>query len=196
MLKVGLTGNIGSGKTTVSKIFEIIGVRIYHSDAESKRFLANPKVINRIKQSFPGDVFKTADEIDKTTLAKIVFSQPEALQLLNSILHPLVMEDFRRWCAPLANEPYIINEAAIIFESGYQDHFDRIIHISCPEEAAIERVIARDRVSREDILKRMNFQMKDEKKAAISDFVILNDGSELVIPQVLRIHEQLLQSSA
>ncbi len=196
MLKIGLTGNIGSGKSTVARIFDVLEVKIYHADVESKKFLANPEVKNQISKAFGESIVNADSTIDKTALSKVVFANPIALQLLNSILHPLVMEDFRKFCGLHIEEPYIINEAAIIFESGYRAQFDRIIHVSCPEEIAITRVMTRDKVLKDEVLKRMNFQMKDQEKAALSDFIILNDGSTLVIPQILRIHNQLLQSSA
>jgi len=140
-------------------------------------------------------VFFSANEIDKRGLGILVFNDSQKLATLNAILHPLVRDDFRNWCTSHREKPYVIQEAAIIFESGFRDEYDRIIHVSCPEEITIARAMARDNAIRDDILKRMGFQWKDEKKTAMSDYIILNDGSELVIPQVLTIHNLLVNSS-
>jgi dephospho-CoA kinase len=193
MLKVGLTGNIGSGKTTVARIFEKLGVRIYYSDSESKKFLDQPEVIKRLQEAFGSGVVDPNGLINKAALAKVVFGNQEQLLQLNSLLHPLVMEDYLQWCKHMTTESYTILEAAILFESGIEDQFDRIIHVSAPEETAIARVVSRDRVTDDEVRQRMNFQMSDAKKATLSDFVIRNDGLQLVIPQVLTIHQELLK---
>ena len=193
MLKVGLTGNLGSGKNTIAGIFQILDVPVYHADDVSKSFLSEEFVQQEIRSFFGWEVFSGPREIDRKKLGRIVFSDPEKLAFLNSILHPLVKEDFTRWTEKSKDRPYIIHEAAIIFESGFEKEFDRIIHVSCPEEIAIERSVRRDNTERDEVKKRMRFQWKDEKKAAISDFIILNDGSEMVILQVLNIHNQLIK---
>jgi dephospho-CoA kinase len=195
MLKVGLTGNLGSGKSLITKIFRILDVPVYHADNVSKSFLSDKVVQESILTAFGPQVFLSANEIDRRALGIIVFNDSQKLTTLNAILHPLVREDFRAWCASQEENPYVIQEAAIILESGFRDEYDRIIHVSCPEEIAIARAMTRDNASRDDILKRMGFQWKDEKKAAMSDHIILNDGSELVIPQVLAIHNLLVNSS-
>ncbi len=196
MLKVGLTGNIGSGKSLISEIFQTIGIPVFHADEESKKNLNEPQVRNEIVRFFGYGILANDRQIEKRVLASLVFSDPEALKKLNSILHPRVMRDFHEWTLRQAGKRYVVQEAAIIFESGFQGEYDRIIHVSCPSELAIERVIQRDRLSRQEVLARMRFQLDDEKKAALSDFVIRNDGSELVIPQVLAIHQRLSEAGA
>ena len=196
MLKVGLTGNIGSGKSLVSEIFSIIGIPIYNADQESKKFLTEPVVKEKILISFGNKVLSTTGEIDRLSLGNLVFLNEKALMTLNSILHPLVIDDFTHWCEAYRNVPYIIHEAAIIYESGVASQFDKIIHVSCPKEIAIERVMKRDGIDGNSVLQRMQFQMEDEEKASLSDFVILNDGSEMIIPQVLSIHRQLSEIGA
>ena len=195
MLKVGLTGNLGSGKSVVAKIFSILTIPVYYADDVSKTFLSDKIVQEKIRRTFGPDVFSDTMEVDRKVLGKIVFSDPNALISLNAILHPLVREDFRNWCNSIQENPYVIQEAAIIYESGFKDDYDKIIHVSCPEEIAIARAMHRDNADHKDIVKRMRFQWKDEKKASISDYVILNDGSELVITQVLKIHELLVKIS-
>jgi len=191
MLKVGLTGNIGSGKSLVSEIFTIFGVPVYHADQESKKFLSDSVVKEKILSLFGENVLSASGEIDPVALATIVFSDEKALSALDSILHPMVIADFTHWCEAFSEYPYIIQEAAIIFESGVARLFDKIIHVSCPKEIAIERVMKRDGIDGNSVLQRMNFQMEDAEKASLSDFVIRNDGSEMIIPQVLSIHRQL-----
>ena len=196
MLKVGLTGNIGSGKSLVAKIFSTLGTPVYLADEESKNFLHTPGVTSEIVKTFGPEIMSPSGDIDRRKLGNLVFSDPKSLNFLNSILHPLVMENFAEWCRKHSTRSYIILESAIIFESSYQDEFDRVIHVSCPPEVAVGRVIRRDKVSHEEVLKRARNQMEDSKKAAMADFLIRNDGSELVIPQVLSIHYQLLQIPA
>jgi dephospho-CoA kinase len=196
MLKVGLTGNIGSGKSLVSEIFSILGVPVYHADRESKKFLVDPAVKEKIL-SFSGDkILDASEEIDRGALATFVFSDDKALAVLDSILHPLVLNDFIQWSESFREHPYVIQEAAILFESGVADLFDKIIHVSCPKEIAIDRAMKRDGTDRKSVLRRMRFQMEDSEKARLSDFVINNDGSEMIIPQVISINELLSGSSA
>lgn len=196
MRKVGLTGNIGSGKSLVSEIFSILGIPVYHADQESKKFLADPVVKEKILTLFGKGVFSESSEIDRTALATRVFSDDKALADLDSILHPMVLHDFTQWCKAFREYPYIIHEAAIIFESGIAGLFDKIIHVSCPKETAIERVMKRDGIDGSSVLQRIRFQMEDYKKAGLSDFVINNDGSEMIIPQVLSIHRLLSEICA
>jgi dephospho-CoA kinase len=196
MITVGLTGNIGSGKSLVSEIFSTLGVAVYHADQESRKFLAVPQVRTKIIERFGKKIVSASGEIDRPELAKIVFSDEKALMALNSILHPLVIHDFAEWRKTQRHHPYIIQEAAIIFESGVAALFDKVIHVSCPKEIAIGRVMKRDGTDGNSVRQRMRYQMDDEEKAALSDFVIRNDGSAMLLPQVLFIHEQLLQVSA
>ncbi len=191
-LKIGLTGNIGSGKTMVSAVFSVLGIPVYHADEASKTFLDDPAVKNEIVKYFGYGVLTNDHEINRRSLASIVFTDKQSLGKLNSILHPRVKQDFRNWTDLQAGKHYVIQEAAIIFESGFSNEYDYIIHVSCPREIAIERVVARDKIDPNSVLRRMQFQLEDSEKAHLSDFVIHNDGSKLVIPQVLLIHQHLL----
>jgi dephospho-CoA kinase len=193
MLKIGLTGNIGSGKTVVSSVFSTLGIPVYHADEESKKFLDDPSVKNELLKHFGYGILTNSQEINRRSLATMVFTDPDALKLLNSILHPRVRQDFRDWAILHSDKHYVIQEAAIIFESGFRPEYDYIINISCPKETAIGRVIKRDKIDGHSVLRRMQFQLEDSEKSRLSDFVILNDGSEMVIPQVLSIHKQLLE---
>jgi dephospho-CoA kinase len=190
MMKIGLTGNIGSGKSTVSGIFALLGIPVFKADEVSKRFLADPGVMGRIRDCFGENVFSASGDINRAKLGAIVCPDRQKLATLNGILHPLVIQAFRDWMDQQTTS-YIIHEAAILFESGYRDQFDKVIHVSCPPEQCIQRVIERDKVAKEAILERMQYQWSDEEKVALSDYVIRNDGSQLVIPQVLAIHKIL-----
>jgi dephospho-CoA kinase len=191
MLRVGLTGNIGSGKSTVAGIFSVLGIPVYHADDESKKILSLFETEQAIIARFGESVTGNDDRIDRKALAKLVFSDREALLALNSILHPLVKENAREWVALQHDVPYVIHEAAVIYESGFRDEYDKIIHVSCPEEITIARVMARDGLPREEILHRLNNQWADAVKSKLADFVIVNDDTTLVIPQVMDIHQTL-----
>lgn len=195
MLRAGLTGNIGSGKSTVSRIFSTLGVPVYHADEESRKFLGQPDVIREVASLFGPAILTESGTVKRKTLAAVVFSDPEALARLNSILHPLVKAGAREWTALYTDRPYVIHEAAIIFESGFRQEYDRIIYIACPQETAVTRVMERDGVPREEVLGRLRFQWDDELKKKESDFVIVNDGATPLLPQVLSIHELLIKNS-
>ncbi|HSN49704.1 MAG TPA: dephospho-CoA kinase [Bacteroidales bacterium] len=192
---IGLTGNIGSGKSIVSRIFSVLGIPVYHADEESKKLFQHNEIRQSLREIF-GDVFDISGQVDRKKLATIVFSDPALLSKLNNLLHPLVREDFRAWVNARRDSVYVIQEAAIIFESGFANEFDKIIHVACPAEIAIERVMNRDHVSREEVVRRRASQMDEKEKAALADFIILNDGLHMVIPQVLSLHDQLLKGSA
>lgn len=194
MLKVGLTGNMGSGKSTVSRLFSAMGIPVYHADEESKKFLFQQNVIREVASRFGPAILSETGMIKRSALASIVFSDPAGLSALTEILHPLVRADAREWAFRNAGHPYVIHEAAIIFESGFREEYDRIIYIACPQETAILRVMERDKASRENVLDRLRFQWDDEQKKKESDFVIDNDGTNPLLPQVLSIHEMLIKN--
>jgi len=191
MIKVGLTGNIGSGKSTVARVFEILGIPVYHADTEAKKLLSDDGVQDMLLKEFGNEVFENGT-VNRKKLANLVFNSKEALNFLNSLIHPLVRKDFENWTAVHWEFPYIIQEAAILFESGFYKMFDRVITVTSSREQAVSRVVARDGVSEKDVLNRMKNQWSSERKQKLADFVINNDESELVIPQVLNINRQLI----
>ncbi|MFC2102533.1 dephospho-CoA kinase [Bacteroidota bacterium] len=196
MLKVGLTGNMGSGKSTVAAVFKTLNVPVYHADAEAKKMYLRVDVLKKTVALAGDQILDTNGKLNRQHLAEIAFSDPAILTSLQQIIHPLVRDDFRTWAAKYNNLPYVIHEAAIIFESGFRSEYDFVIHTSCPEEITIERIEQRDHLSREMIRQRMKFQLPDKEKAALADFVILNNGTTLVIPQVLQIDQILSERGA
>jgi dephospho-CoA kinase len=190
MIKVGLTGNIGAGKSTVARVFVCLGVPVYNADQEAKRFLHDQDIVSQLK-SLWGDDIVTNNMVDRQKLASIVFAQPAKLKQLNSLIHPRVKEDLLKWMASKHNHVYVIQEAAILFESGFYQEFDRIITVVCPEDLAIKRIMDRDGSGENEIRQRMNNQWSQQEKIIRSDYVVTNDGHSLLIPQVLNIHNLL-----
>lgn len=194
MIRIGLTGNIGTGKSTVARIFEILGVPVYHADKQAKVILASEAVTHEIVKQFGSQVLNSFQQIDRKVLASIVFNNREKLSLLNNLIHPLVEEDFETWCEQYADQKYIIQEAAILFESGFNRLFDATILVTAPEELCISRVIARDGITREMVIGRIENQWPQEKKLQLADYELKNDEVSLVIPQVLSIHQTILEN--
>lgn len=191
MLKVGVTGNIGSGKTTVCKVFESLGIRVYYADSEAKKFYANPEVIAKVKTLFGNDVFDAEMKVRSAVLAEIVFNDPEKLKQLNAIIHPLVLDDFLAWAIRRREEDYIIYESALLFESGFASHFDHSILVTAPSGVAMQRVIHRDKIAPADYHSRSAHQLDEQKKAGMATFIINNDGRQALIPQVISIHRKI-----
>ena len=194
VLKVGLTGGIGSGKTTVAKIFQLLGVPVYYADEASKKlYHSNHELIQQIKAAF-GEAIYTDNLLNRKVLAEIVFKHPEKLTLLNSLVHPLTLKDASLWMEK-QSAPYIIKEAALLFEAGSAEGLDFIIGITAPQHLRIKRVMERDGISRSDVLNRMERQIDDTIKMRLCDIVIYNNEQQLLIPQIIRLHEQLLENA-
>ena len=194
MLRIGLTGGIGSGKSTVAGIFEVLGIPVYYAD-EAARHLMNedPTLRKNIVAHFGQEAYRDG-LLDRAYISRQVFNNPEQLRTLNALVHPVTMEDSRRWMKQ-QNSPYAIKEAALIFESGGEQYLDHVIGVSAPEPLRIERTMKRDHVSREEVQKRMKQQLPEDEKMNRCDFVIYNDEVRPVLPQVLELHRQLLSLS-
>ncbi len=188
MLKIGLTGGIGSGKSTVAKIFETLGIPVYYADAEAKRLMNSNETIKvAIRQHFGEAAYKNG-ELDRKYLADIVFNDPGKLELLNALIHPVTINDAEEWMQRQA-APYSIKEAALLFESGATENLDFIIGVYAPQSLRIKRVMKRDDLAPDEILKRINRQVNEDMKMKLCDFVITNNEQELLIPQVLKLHQ-------
>lgn len=193
MKRIGLTGNIGTGKSTVARIFEILGVPVYHADKQAREIVNSDKVTDQIALLFGEHVLDSYNQVDRRALAEIVFSNKEKLSALNNLIHPLVEADFSRWCLQYKDQKYILQEAAILFESGFNRLFDANILVTAPQELCISRVIDRDGITKEMVNNRIQNQWAQDKKLAMADYEIINDGVLMVIPQVLAIHQQLIK---
>lgn len=193
MLKVGITGNIGSGKTTVSRIFEVLGIPVFYADIAAKHVMVNDEIlITAIKGAF-GDVSYFDDgSLNRKHIANIVFNDEKELAVLNSIVHPAVFRAFDNWVKQYNDVPYVLKEAALLFESDSYKMCDKTIMVTAPLPMRIQRVAARDGMSEAEIMSRESKQFTEEKKAKLADYVIRNDNSELVIPQVLKLHKEFI----
>ena len=194
MINVGITGGIGSGKSTVCKIFETLGVPVYYSDFEARKLSdSHPDIVSGVKELFGENIYIDG-KMDRKSVGEVVFKDKAKLEALNQIIHPAVANHFENWKIAHQHYPYILKEAAILFESGAYKQVDKIVTVSAPKELRIKRVVRRDNLKREDVLTRINNQMDDEEKIKQSDYVIYCNDIELVIPQVVRIHEEILGS--
>ncbi|MBK7183001.1 MAG: dephospho-CoA kinase [Bacteroidetes bacterium] len=193
MIKVGITGGIGSGKTTVCKLFELLGIAVYYSDDEAKKILDGDSTVkSELLKLLGPTILNEFEEIDRKKTASIVFSDTTKLASLNAIVHPAVARHFDEWCKNQSS-PYILKEAAILFESGANKQVDKTILVTAPLQLKLSRVMARDKTTETEVLKRMANQLPDEEKIKLSDFFIQNNEEDLLIPQVLLVHHQLVK---
>lgn len=188
---IGLTGGIGSGKTTIANYFKSLGIPVYIADDEAKKVMQLPEIHSQIKLEFGKNVFEN-DLINTSKLAKLVFNNPEKLKKLNKIVHPAVKKHFDNWVLQHKESPLVIKEAAILFESGSYQYCDKIITVVAPIETRIKRVMERDQTSRENVLDRINSQWTDDQKTSKSDFVITNISIEEAKNQVDKIIKILI----
>lgn len=194
MLRVGITGGIGSGKSTVARIFEILGIPVYYADDAAKRMMnENEELKEKIKHQFGNDVY-TDGKLNRKKLAEIVFNAPEKLEQLNALTHPATIKDAEDWMKKQTT-PYSIKEAALIFESGAQEHLDYVIGVTAPAPLRMQRTMQRDGITREEVMARMDKQMDESIKMKLCDFVLINDEQEMLLPQVIALHEKLLSLS-
>lgn len=190
-LRIGLTGGIGSGKTTVAKIFILLGVPAYNADTATKRlYHTNTELRADLKKHFGEDIY-TADQLNRSKLAAIVFNDPSKLEILNQLVHPLTIKDAEEWMHR-QTAPYIIKEAALLFESGSVSELDYVIGVRTPKHLRMKRVMERDKLVRDEVISRMERQIEENIKMKLCDFIIDNNEQCLVIPQVLELHQKLL----
>lgn len=191
MLKIGLTGGIGSGKSTVASVFEVLGIPVYYADEAAKRLMNDDELLQQqIIQHFGPAAYKNK-QLDRPYIASQVFDNKEKLELLNSLVHPATIRDAKQWMHKQTT-PYAIKEAALIFESGSQDQLDYIIGVSAPAPLRILRAMKRDGSTRDQVLARMSKQIQEVIKMRLCDFVIYNDEQQAVTPQVITLHEKLI----
>lgn len=183
---IGITGGIGSGKTTVANEFASHGIPVYITDLEAKNLMQSDVVLNQIREEFGEYVFEK-EVLIREKLSEIVFNNPTSLAKLNGIVHPVVKQHFKHWLIERQNEPFIIYESAILFESGSYKQCDFIVNVLAPLEIRIKRVIARDKTTRKKVLQRMKNQLDDEERSSKSDFIIENTGIEALKFEVVKI---------
>ena len=191
MLRIGLTGGIGSGKSTAAQIFELLGIPVYYADTQAKKLMNEDEQLRSAIKKIFGEAAYSNHILDRKHISSIVFSDPAKLELLNAIVHPATKKDAETWMQK-QKTPYAIHEAALIFEAKVNERLEYVIGVSTPEELRIERAMERDKVNREEILKRMSRQLDEEIKISKCDFVLINDEEQLLIPQVLELHHKLL----
>ncbi|MGQ0739629.1 MAG: dephospho-CoA kinase [Bacteroidota bacterium] len=194
MLRIGLTGGIGSGKTTVARIFETLCIPVYYADDAAKRLMNTDKELKAsVMQHFGAESYKNG-ELDRKYLASVVFNDKQKLELLNSLTHPATIRDAEEWIQQQTS-PYIIKEAALLFESGATEHLDSIIGVYAPQHIRVQRVMKRDGLPAEEVMKRISRQINEEMKMKLCDHIIINNEQELVIPQVLELHRKFSAGS-
>jgi len=193
MNRIGITGGIGSGKTYVCKIFEILGIPVFYADSEAKRLMEyDPEMRESIIALLGSDAY-AGNKLNRAFIASRVFEQEDMLEKLNRIVHPQVRKAFLSWSENITDKPYVIEEAAILFESGASKFMDKTVLVYAPEEIRVRRVMERDHVGEEAVRNRMQNQMDEEKKRQLADYIIVNDNVNLLIPQVIELHNKFLK---
>jgi dephospho-CoA kinase len=196
MLKVGLTGGIGSGKTTVCNVFEHLGIPVYHADIHARILSDADDDIKKALQNLFGEDIYTRSGLNRKKISELIFVDTEMLQKVNAIIHPKVMKHFNEWMNEHTGMNYIIHEAAILFESGMNLLFNKIITVAAPEEIRIGRIIKREGMTEVSVKNIIRNQWPEKKKISMSDYVVMNDQKRLILPQVLQIHNELTSLTA
>ncbi len=192
MKKIGITGGIGSGKSTICKIFEVLGIPIYYADDRAKWLMKNdPELVKGITKLIGKKAYKKSGKLNRKYIAKIIFNDKEKLEKMNALVHPAVWMDGEKWNQENEQEVYTLKEAALLFESGGYQLMDKMITVYAPQDIRLERVMQRDDANLEEVKARMDKQMAEEKKIELADYVIHNYGNHSLIQQVLQIHKEL-----
>ena len=189
--KLGITGGIGSGKTSVCRVFEVLGIPVFSADRQAQEIMDNDKEIIAGIKSITGKNLYNNGTLNRAELASIIFNDPTILKKVNSLVHPAVFDHFAKWIL-IQSTPYVIMEAAILFESGASAIVDKIATVVAPVEQRVKRVILRNKLSQQQVLERMRNQIDDEERIRQSDFIINNSENDMIIPSVLEIHNEIL----
>lgn len=193
MLKIAITGGIGSGKTYVSRLFRIYDIPVYHADREAKRLMnQNRELKTQIKQLLGAEAYHKNGRLNRAFIASKIFNDSKLLNRMNQLVHPVVRDDFEKW-AHDQRSSYVLEESAIIFEAGLAQYFDAVILVVAEMETRISRVMERDKISRQDVLNRMKNQKPDKFKMKLADFIILNDHKKSLLHQVEAVHKEILK---
>ncbi|MBC8984713.1 dephospho-CoA kinase [Pedobacter sp. N36a] len=197
MLKIGITGGIGSGKTTVCRVFETLGIPVFYADTVAKQIMiTDPILIQGVKDTFGEESYTPEGVLNNKHIAGIVFNQAAELEKLNQLVHPAVFRAFEKWASQVApNVPYILKEAALLFESGSYQLCDRNVLVIAPLETRLQRVMQRDGVTEEQVKARMDKQLSDEEKAKMADMLVHNNETDSLITQVMALHRQFLNTN-
>jgi dephospho-CoA kinase len=190
-MKLGITGGIGSGKTSVCRVFNVLGIPVFSADLEARKIMEYDKGIMQKINSIAGKDLYPNGNLNRKELAALIFNNQSLLEKVNSLVHPLIFDQFRMW-AKAQTSPYVIMEAAILFESGASELVDRIATVIAPMEERVDRVIHRNSLSREQVMERMRNQMDDDTRIRQSDYVIHNSEQDMIIPAILKIHDDIL----
>ena len=194
MIKLGITGGIGAGKSVVASFLKATGIPVYIADDESKKLTStSPRIKEQLIKLFGEDLF-AGGILNKALLASLIFENKNNLKTVNSIIHPEVMSDFEAWAVRQADKKLIAMEAAILFESGFDKTVDLIVTVTAPQEERIQRILKKNKTTREEILSRMSNQLPDEEKCKRSNFVIYNDNDRAIIPQIEEMLERIFSS--
>jgi dephospho-CoA kinase len=197
-LRIGITGGIGSGKSLICKIFAALQVPIYDADAMARKLMNSDSIlIDQIKEEFGESSYRRDGTLNRAYLSEGVFNDPGKLQKLNQLVHPRVAVDSEQWIERNKAHPYVVKEAALLFESGSYKLLDKIVAVEAPENLRVQRVLNRDKTkSKEEVIKVIHSQMPEEEKISRADFIIRNDETMLVLPQVLKLHERFIAFAA
>ncbi len=190
--RLGVTGGIGSGKTTVCRIFRVLGVPVFVADVAARQLMNSDQAIRKEINAITGEDLYTTGELDRKELARLIFNKQELLRRVNEVVHPAVLRIFDEW-AEKSESPYVIMEAAILFEARADTMVDRVAAISAPVEERIARVMGRNDLSREEVMERINNQLEDDEREEQSYYVINNADNEMIIPEILKIHDDMLR---
>lgn len=195
MFQVGITGGIGSGKTLVCSVFERLGIPVYYADSAAKWIMDHEPPVKKEIGELLGAASYRGDRLDREYVAGRVFRDPELLERLNGIVHPAVRKHYMQWVKEQSGVPYVIEEAAILFESGAHRFLDLTVLVYSPEDLRIRRVMERDGVSEEEVRLRMNRQMGEEEKKRFADETLMNDENEMLLPQIIALHQRIIKKS-
>ena len=189
--KLGITGGIGSGKTSVCRVFDVLGIPVFSADREARHIMDNEDIIIKRINSIAGKDLYINGGLDRMELATMIFSDSILLEKVNSVIHPVVFDHFGKWELK-QTAPYVIMEAAILFESGASQFVDKVATVVAPVEQRVERVIQRNKLSREQVMERMRNQIDDDSRIKLSDYIIHNSENDMIIPAILNIHDNIM----